>query len=225
MNYFEDINDVDESSTLDRPQCLQAVLREVKKRSGESWDAIANRFAPLSGEMEPISADLLRQYVICKKRVSFKRLAFLSTAAMECGWAGPETIGAVLRVANHKIFYSDEYREIKRRMGKVRVADRNGREAAARNLENAVIEMGNWGWNEQEIAYMALSIIEKLTPAGEESGGGGIIDPLRLPRHRPQDLSKAPVWVEWGITELKEAKNEQSPSFKATRIRSKPKSK
>jgi len=175
----------------------QRLLREVLETSGLTWVEISARFATCSKTQRlDISADNLRQLGNGRRNVDLGRLVLIARAAEACGWTGP-VVKQIPEFA--EMFRSSEFLEASVQLEKCRKANKRAMKAAAENLEKALVELMHWGWEQQDLAYMSLAMIEGLLPAHERANGGGIVDPDALPYSRPEDLVNAPLYVSWKL--------------------------
>lgn len=219
MNNFQKNNPTDSFET---DIALLEILKEVKELSGnKTWDYISKEIAKKYCGGLSISADMLRQYSCGKKSVSHRRLADIALAISKAGWAGSHTVKALdffdLFKPENFGMTTGELREFNLTLDKQRNATSRAKKAAIERLYSALEQMFDCTWQEHEIAYMAVAMIEKITPIEERTGGGGLITPIDLPIHREIDIASEHVWLSWKIENLSDpqvaadiAKNQHS---------------
>lgn len=187
----------------ERIEMSQLLVQEIKTISRLSWENISNQLNACGTVSINIPTDLLRQYK-SGKPAGKKRLFLIARAALKCGWAGPVVMEIMDYASQEEALRGNmsetEFREWAQDLSNLHKADRRAMQNATTNLEKALRSLMVWGWQQQEVAYMALALIEELTPLHNGSGRGGLVDPATLPYFRQEDEEMAPLWVQWDIS-------------------------
>lgn len=138
------------------------ILKEIKKTSGKTWDAIADEF-DIKSKGNGISSEMLRQYVAEKKYPSAFRIKIIMELANLCGWYTPSLNKHYERlVAVEELNQYDDDFSLKKNIMIQKRYENHAKKTALENARISIMQLASWGYTMDETTSLVSTIFDEL---------------------------------------------------------------